>query len=533
MTRRLLASSRRPSATGASIPSPVGGWNARDSIASMPQSDAVFLDNWFPEDSYVRVRPGFKPFATIPEDIWEPAEPDLHNVRTLLSYKSREGVGKLFAAAEDGIYDITAGGEQLTPEVAATDGRFQYLNFVTAGGSFLFCCNGVDDVLLYDGTDWKELNEESDPALTGLPSSSITNVTNFKHRLYLCEKDSLDFWYLPVNSFAGEAQRYPMQAIFKRGGYLVAIDSWTMDGGSGIDDFLILITSEGEVAVFQGYDPANIGNWALVGLFYIGRPLSRRCFVKLGGDLGILTSQGLFQISQALQTADASDRLAISDKIRNAWHSYIEQGKDEFGWEATVFPEGSFLLVNVPVKSFPEFNSQYSYQFVMNLTSGAWCRFVGMPAETWCTHEGKLFFAQHNRIFQAWEGTDDNLQPIDARVKTAFMYPSGRGNLSQITLLRPIFDATSADIPVQLLVDSDFSQKELQPSYLEYAQQSSLWDVALWDEAVWSGTSVQAHWRTVFHSPGKALALRLRIFNQGATIIWNATDFILKKGGMM
>ena len=32
----------------ASIPSPIGGWNARDSLANMAATDAVTMNNWFP-----------------------------------------------------------------------------------------------------------------------------------------------------------------------------------------------------------------------------------------------------------------------------------------------------------------------------------------------------------------------------------------------------------------------------------------------------------------------------------------------------
>ena len=521
----VFPSALRPQAKGVSLSAPVGGWNARDSIAVMPASDALVMDNWFPEDSSVRVRPGSVRHATVEE-----ASP---RIRSLLSFKSADGTAQLFAATDEGIYDVTEGGEIDTAETSCTNGVWQYTNFSNASGSRLFCCNGVDNAKVWDGTSWLDLSETSSPALTGLDTTKISNVTAFKGRLYFCEKDSLDFWYLPVNSFAGEAKRYPMSATFQRGGYLVAIDSWTVDGGNGIDDYLVMITSEGEVAVFQGYDPENAQYWSRVGVYFIGAPLSRRCFVKLGGDLGLLTARGLFPLSKALQTADVDKQIAFSDKIRNAWSVYITQGRGHFGWEAQTFPEGPLLLVNVPVQSSPEINFQYSYQFVMNLTSGAWCRFLGMPAEVWCLHEGELYFARFGVVSKAWTGTDDAGQPVDARVKSAFMYPAGRGNLAQITLLRPIFETSATNLPIQFTIDTDYTERELPKAGSVAEQFAGVWDAGNWDEVLWAGASALAKWRTIFHTPGKALALRLRVLNKGATIVWNATDFILKRGGLM
>jgi hypothetical protein len=48
----------------ASIPAPVGGWNARDSIANMDPVDAVGLENMFPSVSSVVLRGGYANHVT-------------------------------------------------------------------------------------------------------------------------------------------------------------------------------------------------------------------------------------------------------------------------------------------------------------------------------------------------------------------------------------------------------------------------------------------------------------------------------------
>lgn len=528
--RTVMQSAASPTSVTRNIPAPVGGWNARDPIADMPARDAVFLDNFFPRAGDVMLRPGSALFATLPADT-EPGSP--HNIRSLISYKAANGAAKLFAGANDGIYDVTAGGTIGAVSSVATNAEWQSVSITTAGGSFVWCCNGVDKARYFNGTAWTVLDTVSSPALTGVTSTDITNVSLFKSRLYLTVKNSLSFWYLPVNSVAGAALEFPLGALFRRGGYLVATDTWTLDGGNGPEDYFVAVTSEGEVAVYTGTDPSSAAAWALKGVYYVGKPLSRRCFVKIGGDLCLLTVQGLYPLSKALQSATVDARSAVSDKISRAWVDYTQSYGTLYGWQPVNFPEATFLLVNVPVIGRHDIDSVYSYQFVMNTQTGAWCRFVNMPAEVWGTHDGKLFFALHNKVFQAWTGTDDVGKPIDSRAKTAYVYPS-KGRLSHTKLVRPII-TTNASVKLQVGVDTDYYEAApATGSAITYTQFQAKWDVSKWDEAYWSsGASTVAKWRSVFHKPGYALSVRLRLATKGITMTWIATDLILQQGGLL
>ena len=43
---------------------PITGWNTRDALDGMMASDAVLLDNWFPDTAGVTVRNGYVSYAT-------------------------------------------------------------------------------------------------------------------------------------------------------------------------------------------------------------------------------------------------------------------------------------------------------------------------------------------------------------------------------------------------------------------------------------------------------------------------------------
>ena len=510
------------------FPAPVGGWNARDPVASMRPTDALILDNLFPRTSDISVRKGFELFSTLPADI-DGSSP--HNVGALMSYSPPTAVKKLFAGLDDGIYDISAGGSVSAISSAGTNRYWQHTNVTTSGGSFLWCCNGVDESRVYNGSSWTLLNGTSSPALTGITSTTITNVSLHKARVYFCKKDSLSFYYLPAASIAGAAVEYPMGAIFKRGGYLMATDSWTLDGGTGSDDYFVAITSEGEVAIFSGTDPASANTWALVGLYFIGQPLSRKCFCRFGGDLIVLTTQGAFPLSKALIYASITKSYAISDKISKAWTDFTALYSGLPGWQAISYPSANMFLVNVPIVDRQELGAFYSYQFVMNTQTGAWCRFTGQNSEVWAEHDGELYFGNHNYVYKAWTGYSDNGGVIDARVKSAFKTNKNR-RVGRVTLLRPIMQGTG-DIEIQLGIDSDYSESSWYGAEISYANALATWDTAIWDDAVWATNSrTISNWRSVNHVPGRNLALKMRFASRGVPLSWVTTEAIIQVGGI-
>ena len=55
----IFGQAKQNTAQTASIPAPIGGWNARDSLANMSPTDAVQLVNWFPTPTDVTMRSGY------------------------------------------------------------------------------------------------------------------------------------------------------------------------------------------------------------------------------------------------------------------------------------------------------------------------------------------------------------------------------------------------------------------------------------------------------------------------------------------
>jgi len=352
---------QRTTAHVASLPSPIGGWNARDSIANMPPQDAITLENLFPTVSNVVLRGGSTDYATGMSG----------SVETLMVY-SGGSTDKLFAIDATGksIYNVTAGGSVGAPDVSGlNNARWEYANISTPGGNFLECVNGIDDLQLYDGTTWTTINSGSSPAITGVATADLTNILLFKNRLWFIQKDTLKAWYLPTQSIAGAAQPFDLSSVATKGGYLVAMGAWTVDGGYGMDDNLVFITSNGEVMVYRGTDPASAATWAEVGVWALGSPVGKRCMLKWAGDLLIITQDGLLPMAQALQSSRLDPRVALSDKIQLAISQAISIYGNNFGWQPVYYPKQNAVFVNVPISVGQQ------QQYAMNTVTTAWCSF--------------------------------------------------------------------------------------------------------------------------------------------------------------
>lgn len=527
--RQSMLSARQTLAKGFSIPPPVGGWNTRDPLANMAEKDAIYLENLIPNVNSLELRGGCLDVGTLPTHTTSSP----HDIRTLIPYLTVDGSRKFIAVCNDGFYDVSDSFDNLphtyaTPDHALVcDPYWQFVNVATAGGSFFLAVNGAQDPVLFNGTSFVNLNSLSTPPLegSGLTVSDLINISLFKGRVIFTCKDSLSFWYTAPNAVAGTLTEFPLAVLFRKGGYLVATASWTLDSGSGPEDRFVAITSEGEVAVYAGTNPASADDWALVGVFELARPLGYRCLCKVGGDVVVLTEDGVLSLTKALPSSSPAKSAAVSDKIGPTFREYAKLYKSLPGWEMHYHASRGLLVVNVP-------HGATASQCVMNTLTGAWSHFVGWYASTFCIFQSELYFSVLNQLYKGLTGSSDNGKAISVRAKTAFLGNRGRFQGKRITLYRLNLTA-NAPIALQVGVDVDYATSEYGSSVTSLGPDASLWDAAVWDLARWSFDSVQAIWQTVAHLPGSALALRLSVQVKSISLTWNALDFIVVTGGIL
>jgi hypothetical protein len=467
------------SATLQQIPAPTGGWNAREPKQEMQPTDAVILENMIPGTGGVALRGGLltrKPSAGSPGA-----------VNTLLRYFPAAGTQKLFAVAGTGLYDATSLGPWGSPLVSGlVSDKWQGVNFGTPGGYFLVAASGFDQPQLYDGSTWRAMTlaAPNGYAYTFDPTKLMAPFA-YGNRLYFIERNSLRVWYLPTYSIQatgtyvdtnGQTQRVQandtsgrilttcvqvldLASLFTLGGSLVAMADWTRDGGTGSDDYAVLITSAGQVAVYAGYNPnaTDSSAFSLVGIFRIPPPIGTRCVIRAGADLAVLTQTGALPFSSILSLSQSqTDQVALTDKIRGAFKDAFAQATTLPGWEMAEYPMGALLLVNVPQPSgTPQ-------QYVMNVLTGAWCNFTGLPATTFSLLGDSLVFGTADgRVVQYDVGNQDDGQPISGICLPAFSIFRQAGK-KRFLLARPLYTGAIGYRPaIKLKAEYDDSREIL------------------------------------------------------------------------
>ena len=506
---RTTRSGRRPlpvvnKLKGHSTPPPVGGWNARDSLANMEEDEAIELINWFPEESRVRIRKGHESHAT---GLGGPVE-------SLMAWHGPSS-SKLFGAATASIFECTSAGAVGSADITGlTNARWQHTMFSASSGNYLYAVNGADPARRYNGTAWAV------PVLSGVSSSSLIHVNVFKNRLFFIEKDSLSAWYLDIDSVSGTLTEFDLGPNADLGGYLVAMATWTRDGGDGVDDYAVFLTSKGQAIIFQGSDPSVSNDWFKVGTFNIGAPIGRRCMIKVGADIIVVTEDGFSQLSRFLAAARSSDRAAQSDMISGAVNDAVINYRSLFGWQPVFYPLGDKMLFNIPMA-----NGEY-HQFVSHTATGKWCKFTGWDARCFVVFNNELYFGGSGAVYKADTGTDDDGSAISTEVKTAYSYFGNRGLVKRFAMIRPnLF--IEGSVTATLHIETDFAEEPTAESVPTFTEaDGTAWDEGAWDEFEWGDTgATNRNWQTV-EGVGTCARLHMEIDAENGEVFWNASDWL-------
>lgn len=503
-----------------SLPAPIGGLNARDSIANMAPEDAVILENWFPKTTSVDVRAGYSAWNTF-----------TGIAQTILVY-SGVSATKVFPCVKNGstfsIFEGTSSGALASPVVggsgptvqALTSTRFDYVNFGNSGGQFLLAVNGVDVPIRYDGTTWTASTVSG-----GTPANYFT-IAVFARRIWFADKNSMIVRYLAVDAITGATTTFHVGPEFKLGGSLNSIITVT-DASDTLTDYIGFLSTEGEIVAYAGTDPASAATWGKVAHFRIGRPVIKgnRAWCKWGSDALVLCADGVYPLRKAISANAQSAGLAVSAKIRNLINRDLVIHGARFGWQAIVHPAGGKLIVNVPTNE-----DSSSYQYVMNTETGAWCKFTGWTAFCFEVARDVLYFGGNGVMVKADVTANDGTAIISTDVQQAFNYLGTRGRTKHMKLMRPIL-ATDGEYQLGLKVDTDY--KNQPPTFLRTVSGGGgdpwggIWDVA------WSGAMVaQTKWYGI-GGEGHAIAPRLKTRTDETSISWSATDVVYELGGVI
>lgn len=410
--------------------------------------------------------------------------PNVKNGVSALNYDARTVafVGGTLTGGTSGatgtIYKVVVGSPTTIGTIYLTNitGTFQDNEIITASGGGSATANGVTS-LSVPGVDFG----------VGRTSADMSFVWVYKNSLYFLRKDSLSFYYLPVDSIGGTATEVSLAGVLTIGGKLMIGQGWSLDTGQGggLSEQCAFISDEGEVAIYQGLSPAPNQGWSLVGIYRIGSLLGDKAFVRAGADLLISTSVGMISLAQAIQRDVAAIApQAVSYPINDAWNLALTvRGMTD--WQTVLWPEGQMIAVSPP----NIIGGDEPVIYVVNANTMAWCRFTNWNALSFATFQGGLYFGSPNgEVYRANVSGYDAGLPYTGAYIPLFDDLGAPSNRKVPKMGRPV-TRSLAHVDSSLEFRNEYDITLNTPPSSGIAPAVSVWGSAVWGTGVWGDIS--------------------------------------------
>jgi hypothetical protein len=588
-----MTAPQRRTANTASVASPIGGWNARDSIANMPPLDAVTLNNFWPTPTDVQLRLGYSEFCT----------GITGQVNSLMNYA---GVSqqKLFAAAGTNIYD--ASGSTAVAVKTITNDKLQHINVGTAGGHFMVAVNGDDAALLYDGTNWISYASTATAQTistitrggTGNLTATVTTAvahglitgnqvvvagatpTQYNGTFIITRTGANTFTYTMATAPATNATlagtytiNYAITGVnsntfvhvnlFKNFLFFVqenSMEVWYLPVGqvSGVATKLDF----GGIARMGGFIQA-MGTWTIdagqgaddyaVWVTNNGEAIVYNGTNPDSADTWAL--KGVWQLGQTfnrrcflkwagdllLLTQDGLVPLAaalqssrLDPRINLTDKIYYEISREASLYSSNFgWQINYFASENMLIINIPSGNGVR--QFCMHTISKAWCSFSNINAKCWELSYDQMYFGGDGFVGRFWDSYSDAGNNINAVVQQAYSYFDAPGQQKRFTMIRPIFQTDNGLPGILVGINTDFDAQNSLGAVSFNAISSTLgvWDSATWDEDVWGGAlALTRLWQGVT-GIGYSGGIIMKVASQGIDVHWVSSDYVMERGGVL
>lgn len=581
-------------ATTTSMASPIGGWNARDSLANMQPLDAVQLINFFPTPTDVTLRKGYTKASTGISG----------KVKSLMNYTENSGY-KLFAAAGTKIYDSK-------PSTAVeyfsgiTSDKFQHVNITNQAGHFLVACNGADPTLIFDGTAWFKIATTTTAQTissitrggTGNLTATVTTAaphglisknrvtvsgateSNYNGTYVITVTGTTTFTYTMATAPAANASvvgiyttigitgvdssRFINVNLFKNRLYFTEKDSMTcwylpVDsiGGAALPLYF------GGIARNAGYLQA-MGTWTLdagqgADDYAVFVTSMGEVIVYNGTDPNTAETwqlKGVWQLGQTfnrrcffkwagdlllltqdglvpLASALQSSRLDPRVNLTDKIYFAVSQAATQF-YALDGWQINYYASENMLILSIP--TNTGMEQYVMHTITKSWARFTNIEAYCWeVSGDADMHFGGNGFVGKFYDTNADAGNNIVATAQQAYSYFDSPGQTKRFTLVRPILQTDNGLPTVLCGISVDFDTQPLtnQIAFNPTIVNTGIWDTSTWDDANWGGgLTTTKIWQGVT-GLGFSGSVNINVASQGIELHWASTDYVMERGGVI
>jgi hypothetical protein len=304
--------------------------------------------------------------------------------------------------------------------------------------SNVIIADGYGDPVRFNGTAFTTCSFST---VTGADPAKFDGMIVHHDRIYFWKTNgALEFYYGDVGAVTGGLARFPLDRLGNIRGSIAAMVSLTVDAGHGMNDMLCIVTTTGQLVLYEGLNPGDSSDWRLTGRVQAARPVSRNAFVEVGSDAWMLTPLGVVSIGESIRNSVLALSSDISAPIGQEIEDLVATGTGT--WKMFLAGDGSMIVISRAV-------GLTAKQFIYYTKSKSWAA-ADMPVRDWhnlsgmpqCTgFDGRIGTLKHK----------DSGEAITARWVSSW-FETGRE--VSVTFLQPVIRA-EGPLTVRVVVLSD------------------------------------------------------------------------------
>lgn len=301
--------------------------------------------------------------------------------------------------------------------------------------------DGNGPAITFDGTAFTERVWTSDD----VDPETLDGLIVHQDRCFFWKKDGpLEFFVGDVGAIEGALYRFPFGRLGNVTGKMRALASLTVDAGNNLNDSLVVTTTTGDLIAYEGLDPTDPEDWRMSARVRTAPPLSKNGFANIGGDVWMITPNGLVSVLESLQKGVLALVGNVSRPVAKGIRAISQTGAGE--WQLHVAADGEQVIVN-------HYLDGTGRQFIYHPENQVW-ETGQYPAKRWHNLDGRTEFTSQTGTFATLGEAEEASETVTA------VWETGWFNLrraSEIKHLRPTIIAKQP-LSVRLWVLSDHDE---------------------------------------------------------------------------
>lgn len=220
----------------------------------------------------------------------------------------------------------------------------------------------------------------------GINPNAFDGVLTHHDRPYFWKRGGpLDFYYGDVGAVQGELERFPLGRLGNITGSIADILSLTVDAGHGMNDTLCILTTTGQMILYEGLDPGDPADWRLVTRVQAAPPVSGKPFTAVGSDLWMITTSGIVSVTEAIRQGAMA---LVSDISRPISDQILKRARLGGDWQLHTAADGSQVVISHVL-------DEVAKQWILYLESKTWAT-ADYPARRWHSLGNRFEFTSLN-----------------------------------------------------------------------------------------------------------------------------------------